>query len=487
MSEGGTAGPRVAVIGAGIAGLVTTKVLRDDGFEVEVIEKESAPGGVWLESRTYPGLRTNNSRDTYAFSDHPYPRSGNIYPTADDVRAYLASYIDRFGLEPLFRFSTDVTSVARDGTGFTLELLGPDGPASLAADFVVVCAGVFCEPAVPQIEGADRFSGALLHSSEAIDANVFDGRRVVVVGAGKSALDCAAYAATQASECTLLFRAPHWMGPRFLPGGVPADRLFNTRLSEAHFRYHRLNRVERFLHGRGRALTRLTLRVFSRVPQRTMKVPKVMIPDEPLPAGIENLGVASEFYAAAARGEINLRRDQIASFAGGDELVLASGERIAADVVIFATGWRQPLSFLGSELQAKVVRDGRFRLYRHILPPTEPGLGFVGYASSIACQLTAEISAHWLAQSFRGELDLPATEEMEREIDRVHSWLREEIPKRPEGYYVGVHVGHHIDELMTDMGLPTRRARNLVAEYVRPLWPWRYEGIGEERRRARTA
>jgi cation diffusion facilitator CzcD-associated flavoprotein CzcO len=42
---------RVVVIGAGIAGLVTAKVLRDHGFDVTVFEKEPAIGGVWAESR----------------------------------------------------------------------------------------------------------------------------------------------------------------------------------------------------------------------------------------------------------------------------------------------------------------------------------------------------------------------------------------------------------------------------------------------------
>ncbi|WP_084161222.1 FAD-dependent oxidoreductase [Nocardia sp. BMG51109] len=101
-------GVRVAVIGAGISGLVTAKVLRDDGFDVVIFEKGPAIGGVWSESRTYPGLRTNNSRDTYAFSDHPYSRSADMFPTAAQVREYLDSYVRRFGLEPHLRLAAEV-------------------------------------------------------------------------------------------------------------------------------------------------------------------------------------------------------------------------------------------------------------------------------------------------------------------------------------------------------------------------------------------
>jgi cation diffusion facilitator CzcD-associated flavoprotein CzcO len=427
-------GERVGVIGAGIAGLVTAKVLRDDGFDVTVFEKEPAFGGVWAESRTYPGLRTNNARYTYGFSDHPYDRSADVYPTAEQVRAYLASYVGRCGLAPLIRLSSEVVSVSRRDSGFEVAVRGPDGPATVQCDFVVVCAGTFSEPLVPEIRGADQFAGALLHSSQATGPAQFVGQRVVVVGAGKSALDCAAWAGSHAQSCTLVFRNPHWMAPRYLPGRIPGDRLYLTRLTELFFRYHRLSWSEKFLHGPGRILTRLFWRATGRLFRLLLRMPAVMVPDEPLPAGVENIGIGQEFYDMARRGQVVIRRDAISAFPAGTELLLASGERIDADVVIFATGWRQSLTFLAPELESAVLHDGHFQLYRHILPPTEQRLGFVGYASSVACQLTSEISAHWLSQSFRGDLPLPAVDDMQAEVNRVRAWLADVLPARPQGY-----------------------------------------------------
>lgn len=131
---------RVVVIGAGIAGLVTAKVLRDDAFDVIVFEREPTIGGVWAATRTYPGLRTNNSRDTYGYSDHPYDRSADRFPTAEQVRQYLASYLARFELGPLIRLSTEVERIepVRAGLNFVVTVRGPDGLGSVACDFVVV-------------------------------------------------------------------------------------------------------------------------------------------------------------------------------------------------------------------------------------------------------------------------------------------------------------------------------------------------------------
>jgi hypothetical protein len=213
-----------------------------------------------------------------------------------------------------------------------------------------------------------------------------------------------------------------------------------------------------------------------------LRMPAVMVPDQPLPLGLENVGVAPEFYALARQGRIDLRRDAIAAFGEGAEMQLAGGDQVAADVVIFATGWRQTLPFLAPELASAVVQDGHFQLYRNILPPTEPHMGFIGYASSTACQLTSEISAHWLSQTFRGEQTLPAVEDMQAEIKRVHAWLSVMLPARSQGYFIGPCVAHHIDDLLTDMGVPTRRTRNVITEYFGAFVPARYADVAEQRR-----
>ena len=49
----------VAVIGAGIAGLITAHTLLRDGFDVQVLTRDNYVGGVWAKDRIYPGLFTN--------------------------------------------------------------------------------------------------------------------------------------------------------------------------------------------------------------------------------------------------------------------------------------------------------------------------------------------------------------------------------------------------------------------------------------------
>ena len=483
----GTPPRRVCVIGAGIAGLATVKVLRADGFDAVAFEREAAIGGVWAPTRTYPGLRTNNGRESYAFSNHPYPPTADDFPTAEQVRAYLESYVDRFGLRPSLHVGTEVVHVARTGSGSAFQVrVRPSGHEAgervLDFDFVVVCNGVFSRPSVPSVEGSDGFTGVIRHSS-AVDRDVVADRDVVVVGGGKSALDCAAWAGRHARSCTLVCREPHWMVPRWFFGFVRADRIVLSRLGELLLPYHRGNRLEAFLHGQGRRFVAWWWRGMSRMLRRQLAMPASMTPRAPLPAGFENVGVGGDVYRLVAASRVVPRRASLARFAGGRTVDLDTGERLDADVVVFATGWRQGVPFLSDELRHLVERAGGFRLYRHVLCPDEPRLGFVGYASSTACQLTSELAAHWLSQAFLGNLSLPGVRDMDQEIDRVRRWAAECWPGR-QGFFIGPHVGHYADELLRDMGLPIRRTRNVFVEYFTPLWPARYRAVDQERRRS---
>jgi hypothetical protein len=211
-----------------------------------------------------------------------------------------------------------------------------------------------------------------------------------------------------------------------------------------------------------------------------LNMPDIMVPEHKLPLGFESLGMADEFFAQINAGKVEAKQDSIKSFSENG-LVLESGEEIEADVVVFGTGWNQGIDFLSEELNNLVIQDGQFRLYRHILPPAEKHLGFVGYASTFNNTLTAEVAANWLAQVFRGDQRLPEEEYMQKEIDRLLAWIKE-YTCRSSGYFLGPVNVHYLDDLIRDMGLPTNRTSNFITEYMGTSWPERYSGLAEERR-----
>ncbi len=490
-------GNQVAVIGGGVSGLVTAKVLRNDGFDVSIFEKASEIGGVWAESRAYPGLRTNSPSPLYTYSDFAHSEATDEFPTARQLRTYLNDYVDHFALREYLHLGTEIISVNRgqpDGAGhhpgFEARIRNvADGTEAQSQrfDFVAVCNGVLSDPYVPELEGSRQFSGDILHSSGIRDASLLVGKRVLVLGAGKSALDCASLAGTEADACTLVFRQPYWMLPRYF-GRTRVDKLVYSRWSEkmSFPAYHQSSRTEKLLRGIGAPLLSLFRQRQQSLIARASRMPDYMVPEAPIHASIYHLGIGSDIYQHLQSGRVKARRCEIDRFMGDRRIRLSNGEEIEADLVICATGWRRDLSFLGDELQKTIMSDGQFRLYRHILPPSQQRIGFIGYASSTNSPLTSEISAHWLSQHFLGKLPLPAVADMEKSVDEVLEWTSRHFPNQREGHFIGGYVSHYTDWLLQDMGLDRRRCRSLASEYLHPFESHRYMGLGEERSRCAT-
>src|ERR1700689_3404986 len=139
---------KIAIIGAGFAGITTAKVLKQVGHDVVVFDKASDVGGVWSATRRYPGLTTQSPRDMYALSDFPMPKRYPEWPSGAQIQEYLAAYATHFGLAPFLRLNTEGTSarVTKDGVGWRLDVRGEDDSTeSIAVYRLVIANGVFCE------------------------------------------------------------------------------------------------------------------------------------------------------------------------------------------------------------------------------------------------------------------------------------------------------------------------------------------------------
>jgi dimethylaniline monooxygenase (N-oxide forming) len=486
----------IGVVGAGISGLVAAKTFLEEGFGVTVFEKEDEVGGVWARSRRYPGLTTQNPRDTYAFSDFPMPRHYPDWPRGEQVQAYLAAYADRFGVTPHLRLSTRVDSVAprADGApGWMVRATRLDGGGAAAGeethhfDFVAVCNGVFSEPFVPDVPGMAEFTaagGTALHSTRFHDAQSVEGKRLVVVGFAKSACDVAVAATKGARETTLVYRRAMWKVPKRFFGVVPLKYVLTTRVSESLFRYRTLRGAERFLHTAGAPLLWLFWRNVERSLRARQKLDACeLVPEEPLER-LVGCSVSLEtdgFYAAVRDGEIRPRRGEVRRMEPG-AVELSTGERVEADVVVFGTGFRQDAPFLDASVRGRIVdEEGIFHLHRNLVHPEAPRLGFVGYNSSLYSQLTSEIGARWLARFFKGEVRLPPADEVRREDAARLAWLRAE---RPNGLASGTCITpfnfHYLAELLGDLGARTWRTRNRLKELMMPVDPSIYANLKAE-------
>ena len=462
---------RTCVIGAGGSGLVAAKVLLADGHDVVVLEREQQLGGVWAPWRAFPGLTTQTPGAQFEFSDFAFPAGLPAWPAAADVYAYLRAYADRFGVTPHIRFGSEVLRVepeAGGGGGWTVAVRRAGQTTHERFDRVVCSSGIFDRPVLPPIAGRAAFEqagGRVLHSAHCTDPALLEGRRVVIVGIQKTATDLAVYASRHGSSVDMVYRRPRWKLPcRFVRTVGIADALFTrsfdamSRLATSVPEPTRRQRLAHRVLGRP---ARIQFRLVERILQVQFRLRRVgMVPAN----GVEDeahCGITIEtpgFFDAVRSGAIATHRTVVERLEPG-RVVLASGAPIAADTVVYATGYRVDLPYLPAGVATRVFdADGLLRLYRNVLPPELPSLAFVGFNSAIASPLAAEVAAHWLAAQWSGRARLPDPATMHARIDAELRWRLEHWPESTRALRnacVGLQH-HYMDELMREMGRPPK-------------------------------
>lgn len=206
--------PKVAVIGAGAAGLCVTRVvLREMGVGVKVLEAKAVSGGVWryFSKRDHPmyrDLKTNRPKELMGYREKPWNSPGDSFVSHQAVQEYLMEYQSEFDLKKHIQFSCPVTqltildkvqgggysSLSPDSESWPRIMLeyGKNGEKSEIFDAVFVCKGSFTTPSVPEIPGmAQHFRGKVLHSVSYDNPEEFQGKSVLCIGGAASGTDLA--------------------------------------------------------------------------------------------------------------------------------------------------------------------------------------------------------------------------------------------------------------------------------------------------------
>jgi dimethylaniline monooxygenase (N-oxide forming) len=476
---------KVGIIGAGVAGLATAKTLIAEGMDCTIFDRAGRPGGVWADGYVNFGVQVQ--KELYEFPDWPLPETVPNFTPGPAFQAYLESYCDRFGLTPHLRLNTRVRSVAGrqdGGAGWEVTVESDGRSRTEGFDLVVVATGLYSEtPHIPNHPGRSAFPGQVLHASDVRTRAPLEGRRVAVIGYGKSATDIAGEAVEVAEQVHLVFRQAHWPVPRKLAGVLPFKWGMLHRLTATLIPpYMRPSLVVRWVHGPGWPLVwifwrlvELLLRVQFRLDTRIANGHN-LVPSRPVEFdcfGESTMVPRPGFIGLIRDGRIVAHRTEVARFTPTG-LALADGDALEVDTVVFGTGWNSDYRFLSPEIRAVLGEDeDGFYLYRHMLHPDLPNLIFIGRASTFLSIATYCVQARWLAEALAGRVDLPDREAMLAEIELMKHWKRTWMPASgARGARVLLHMASYHDELLRDFGANPYRKRGPLAPLRELLEPY---------------
>ncbi len=382
---------RVAVIGAGPAGLACAKALCEVGLEPVVLERSSRCGGIWSHPKSrwggaYSSTRLQTSKYTSLFSDFPPPEDMSIFPTGEEVSRYLEAYAAHFAVAERIRYGTTVVEVARSGEDWEVTVETDRGRATERFDAVAVCVGSFWSPVVPDMPGLDTFSGEKLHSIGYTGPDPFAGKSVLVVGNGVSGMDIASDLAQVARKVSWSVRDRKLIVPRMF-GYTPNDcssTLVSRTLAKEQSAARILEQWRRSIpeHVEGLEATGL-------------------MPAFPLREKM--LFVNERIVPLVRDGKVAVR--PVVSRIAGRSCFFSDGSEEQVDVIVFATGYEKPAyTFLREDLS--VLYKGQFH-------PTLRNIAFLGRKpASLSVIPTLELEARWFAAVLTGSASLPTAEEM---------------------------------------------------------------------------
>ena len=230
---------RVAVIGAGPSGLVALKCLlsahkfhRTEPIEARLFEAKDSIAGTFryrvyedaevpchllffpfyqpfvpknhcLESTDI--LKLVSSKYLTTFSDFRCLKDDPDFLPTSSYCAYLEAYSTHFGLWSHINLSTPVKHVRRRAPNTHVITYSKNGSDyEWECDAVAICSGLHVDPYIPSVEGIENVP-LVIHSSQFKGRKDFgEGKHVMVLGAGETAMDVSHLAVTSSTKCVTM-------------------------------------------------------------------------------------------------------------------------------------------------------------------------------------------------------------------------------------------------------------------------------------------
>ncbi len=405
----------VLILGAGLSGIGAACHLRrecpDKSFAI--LERRAAIGGTWDLFR-YPGIRSDSDMLTLGYNFKPW-KNPKAIADGPDIRTYIQEAAKEYDLAKHIRFQQRVKKVSwstvdslwRVEVEVTDPQSGQLSTVQVEASFIIGCTGYYNydKGYEPEFAGRENFPGPVIHPQHWPENLDYQGKRIVIIGSGATAVTLIPSLAEKASQVTMLQRSPTYIME--VPNeDVVAD--FLRRYLPDHWVY-------RFARTRNILLS-LLLYKFSRAFPAKMK--RFLLSQVHKSLGDnykeENFSPAyqpwderlcvvpdGDLFAAIRSGKASVVTGQIERFTP-QGVQLSNGELLAADIIVTATGLDvQALGGAEIELDGKLFNVSNRLCYKGLMFEDIPNFGMVFGYTNASWTLKSDLTLHYLCRLLR--------------------------------------------------------------------------------------
>jgi cation diffusion facilitator CzcD-associated flavoprotein CzcO len=395
----------VLVIGAGLSGIGAAYHLQTfcPTRTYAILESRDSMGGTWDLFR-YPGVRSDSDMFTLGYRFRPW-RDGRAIADGPSIKAYIEDTAAEFGIGDKIRFRHRVTRAAWSSSSarWLVEVeVGPERtPVRYSCNFLYACTGYYDYGSgyTPEFPGRERFRGRVVHPQSWPEGLDYEGKRVVVIGSGATAITLVPAIAERARHVAMLQRSPTYIA--VLPSrDAIAEALRRVLPDRAAYAATRLKNVLRgmFTYALARRRPALTKRLVRRAALRVLG-PGYDVDTHFKPRyepWDERFCVApdGDFFRAVREGRASVVTDTIDTFTETG-IRLSSGAHLEADIIVTATGLNAKLlSGLTLVVDGTPVDLAKCVAYKGMMYSDVPNLASaVGYTNAswtLKCDLIAE-------------------------------------------------------------------------------------------------
>ena len=430
----------IAIIGAGWLGIGCLRILKDQGYSIDVYEQNDDIGGVWHPSNNYVDLKIHQPSGAVEYFDFPLPsyidKSQRI--SSNEVFKYLQSYCKFNDMYKHIKFNVKVIKInyASDTNTTILYYQDTKGKEILSKKYdYIIFTGAYSNKNMPKYPDENIYSGKILHSFEAnkeiINQLVSEKKKITIVGAGKTAADFVYYFSKIDYPIIWLYRSAYWF--------FSFNKIHD--IVSAKFNKDRFNLKAIY----SRCVYAISFFLFSLNPMaswwflRSLGFIKTYGKKNPSPDKFHNGNLTDDEIASASKFlETYGIQGEIKSFEKSG-IRLQDGKLIETDVVIYCTGTGYKDKIMDIEVDGtNMIFEEKIRLYHGKIIPELPHLIFAAFKSFTVGTLNGLNTGAWIDNYIKNPLSKQLLMAKSENVD-TRSFIKQVVFVDNENQYINIY------------------------------------------------